>query len=76
MGATEPRPSVVVSGLDIVYTVFGAKQKSADTGGDLPFVERLLSRRSSVGSAGAVGSVRKVHAVKNVSRATRNSKGS
>lgn len=55
------RPSVVCSGLDIVYTVFGAKKKSADTGGELPFVERLLAKRNPVSS------VRKVHAVKNVS---------
>ena len=59
-GATA-RPSVVCSGLDIVYTVFGAKQKGTDTGGELPFVERLLTRRNPVSS------VRKVHAVKDVS---------
>ena len=54
-------PSVVCSGLDIVYTVFGAKQKGTDTGGELPLVERLLARRNPVSS------VRKVHAVKDVS---------
>jgi teichoic acid transport system ATP-binding protein len=66
MGATDvaadrATPSVVCSGLDIVYTVFGAKQKGTDTGGELPLVERLLARRNPVSS------VRKVHAVKDVS---------
>jgi len=66
MGATDvaadrATPSVVCSGLDIVYTVFGAKQKGTDTGGELPLVERLLARRNPVIS------VRKVHAVKDVS---------
>jgi teichoic acid transport system ATP-binding protein len=66
MGATDvapdaTTPSVVCSGLDIVYTVFGAKQKGTDTGGELPLVERLLARRNPVSS------VRKVHAVKDVS---------
>ena len=64
MGATESmqkRPSVVCSELDIVYTVFGAKKKGTDTGGELPFVERLLTKRNPVSS------VRKVHAVKKVS---------
>ena len=65
MGATDvadtTKPSVVCSGLDIVYTVFGAKQKGTDTGGELPLVERLLARRNPVSS------VRKVHAVKDVS---------
>jgi teichoic acid transport system ATP-binding protein len=65
MGATDvadtTKPSVVCSGLDIVYTVFGAKQKGTDTGGELPFVERLLTKRNPVSS------VRKVHAVKDVS---------
>jgi teichoic acid transport system ATP-binding protein len=66
MGATDVAadvrtPSVVCSGLDIVYTVFGAKQKGTDTGGELPLVERLLTRRNPVSS------VRKVHAVKDVS---------
>ena len=64
MGATESmqkRPSVVCSELDIVYTVFGAKKKGTDTGGELPFVERLLTKRNPVSS------VRRVHAVKKVS---------
>jgi teichoic acid transport system ATP-binding protein len=66
MGATDvaadrATPSVVCSGLDIVYTVFGAKQKGTDTGGELPLVERLLARRNPVSS------VRKVHAFKDVS---------
>ena len=63
MGATDvaadrATPSVVCSELDIVYTVFGAKQKGT---GELPLVERLLARRNPVSS------VRKVHAVKDVS---------
>lgn len=65
MGATDAMtpgtPSVVCSGLDIVYSVFGAKQKGTDTGGELPLVERLLTRRNPVST------VRKVHAVKDVS---------
>ncbi len=66
MGATDvaadrATPSVVCSGLDIVYTVFGAKQKGTDTGGQVPLVERLLTKRNPVSS------VRKVHAVKDVS---------
>ena len=58
---TASRPSVVCSGLDIVYTVFGAKKKGTDTGNELPLVERLLTKRTPVSS------VRKVHAVKDVS---------
>ena len=55
------KPSVVCSELDIVYTVFGAKKRATSTEGEMPFVERMLSKRSSVSA------VRKVHAVKQVS---------
>ena len=55
------RPSVVCSELDMVYTVFGAKKRATSTEGEMPFVERMFSKRSSVSS------VRKVHAVKQVS---------
>ncbi|GAB3066625.1 ABC transporter ATP-binding protein [Intrasporangium mesophilum] len=55
------KPSVVCSELDIIYTVFGAKKRATATEGELPFVERMFSKRN------AVSSVRKVHAVKQVS---------
>ena len=58
---TVPRPSVICSELDIVYTVFGAKKRATSTDGELPFVERMLSKRN------AVSTVRKVHAVKKLS---------
>lgn len=61
MAASEPEPSVIVSELDIVYTVFGAKKRGTATVDKSPWLERLLSRNAHVGA------VRRVRAVKNVS---------
>ncbi|WP_420485481.1 ABC transporter ATP-binding protein [Intrasporangium calvum] len=62
----EPKPSVVVSHLDIVYEVFGAKRGRAVAAGEeeggLGMVERLLGQREE-----KFGHVQKVHAVKDVS---------
>jgi teichoic acid transport system ATP-binding protein len=57
----QARPSVVCAGLDIVYTVFGARKKAASTESPIPLVERLLTRGKEQGN------VRRVHAVKDVS---------
>ena len=65
-GAPEPKPSVIVSGLDIVYEVYGAKRgravASSDDENGLRIVERLLGDRQE-----KMGHVQKVHAVKDVS---------
>lgn len=62
----EPKPSVVVSHLDIIYEVYGAKRgrpaPPADEDNGLRVVERLLGERQE-----RLGHVQKVHAVRDVS---------
>ncbi len=64
--SSEPKPSVVVSHLDIIYEVFGAKRgrpaPPADEDNGLRVVERLLGERQE-----RLGHVQKVHAVRDVS---------
>jgi teichoic acid transport system ATP-binding protein len=62
----EAKPSVVVSHLDIVYEVYGAKRSRPATNDEdngLRFVQRLFGQRQEEN----MGHVRKVHAVKDVS---------